>query len=282
MSALTQEALVGDDDYKGEVTFERLKKLNTYAGVLHLVQGILMLVVSQVVERIREFTLPVTTTFLVYNEEDETLELEDPKEIWSLPIGALTALFLLLSAVAHFIIISPQYWPKYQQDIKRGMNQARWYEYAISSSVMIVLICQLFGCYDLASILLIVGCNASMNFFGLLMEKLNFYTPDAEKDWSPFWFGCFAGAIPWIVCLMYFLGSGDYSQIPGFVYGIFGAYAIFFNTFPINMYLQYSKYGKWADYRYGELGYIILSLFSKSLLAWIVFGGTQQPSGSEE
>jgi hypothetical protein len=276
-------ALVEDgDNYKGEVSFERLKKLNTYAGVLHLVQGIFMLIISQQVERIREFKLPISTSFLVYNEEEELLEVSDPKEVWAWPIGPLAALFLLLSALAHFIIISPPYWPKYVKDINRGMNQARWYEYAISSSVMIVLICQLFGCYDLASLLLIVGCNASMNLFGLLMEKLNYYTPADEKDFSPFWFGCFAGAIPWIVCLMYFLGSGDYGEIPAFVYGIFGAYAFFFNTFPVNMYLQYIKYGKWADYRYGELGYIFLSLFSKSLLAWIVFGGTQQPNGEEE
>ncbi len=276
-------AIVEDgDNYKGEVSFERLKKLNTYAGVLHLVQGIFMLIVSQQVERIREFKLPITTSFLVYNEEKETLEASDPEEIWAWPIGPLAALFLLLSALAHFIIISPPYWPKYVKDINRGMNQARWYEYAISSSVMIVLICQLFGCYDLASLLLIVGCNASMNLFGLFMEKLNYYTPADEKDFAPFWCGCFAGAIPWIVCLMYFLGSGNFDQVPGFVYGIFGSYAFFFNTFPVNMYLQYIKYGKWADYRYGELGYIFLSLFSKSLLAWVVFGGTQQPNGEEE
>lgn len=36
--------------------------------------------------------------------------------------------------------------------------------------------------------------------------------------------------------------------------------------------------GKWADYRYGEMGYIVLSLASKSLLAWLVFGGTNQPN----
>ena len=40
--------------------------------------------------------------------------------------------------------------------------------------------------------------------------------------------------------------------------------------------------GKWADYRYGELGYIYLSLFSKSLLALLVFGGTFQPDGDDD
>lgn len=82
-----------------------------------------------------------------------------------------------------------------------------------------ILMCELFGCYDLASILLIVGCNGSMNVFGLLMEKSNYYTPEEEKGWTPFWFGCFAGVFPWIVCQVYFLDRYDltlvsFDQIP--------------------------------------------------------------------
>ena len=34
-----------------------------------------------------------------------------------------------------------------------------------------------------------------------------------------------------------------------FVYGVFVSYALFFNTFPVNMVLQYKKVGRWADYR---------------------------------
>ena len=45
------------------------------------------------------------------------------------------------------------------------------------------------------------------------------------------------------------------------------------------MALQYARWGKWSDYRYGEFVYILLSLWSKSLLAWLVFGGTAQPNG---
>ena len=64
-----------------------------------------------------------------------------------------------------------------------------------------------------------------------------------------------------------------------FVYGILFGYFLFFNTFPVNMALQYARWGKWSDYRYGEFVYILLSLWSKSLLAWLVFGGTAQPNG---
>jgi len=47
------------------------------------------------------------------------------------------------------------------------------------------------------------------------------------------------------------------------------------------MALQYARIGKWRDYRYGEKVYILLSLLSKSLLAWLVFGGCFQPNGDK-
>lgn len=239
-----------------------------------MVQGTMMLGASLGVENIRNFKIQLSTSFLSFNETSETL-YPDTKEVGKVPIGPLVAVFLFLSAIMHLFVVSGYYFETYCAGIRKGINKARWYEYAVSSSLMIVLIAMLFGCYDIASLLLIIACNASMNLFGLLMEVINQYTD--EVDWSPFWFGTFAGGAPWIVVAMYFLGSGDFAAIPGFVYGILVSYAIFFNTFPINMVLQYKKVGRWADYRYGELGYIVLSLVSKSLLAWVVFGGTQQP-----
>jgi hypothetical protein len=58
------------------------------------------------------------------------------------------------------------------------------------------------------------------------------------------------------------------------VYWIFVSLFVFFNSFAINMVLQYRQIGKWRDYLYGERAYIILSLVAKSLLAWQVFAGT--------
>jgi len=44
---------------------------------------------------------------------------------------------------------------------------------------------------------------------------------------------------------------------------------------------RYAKIGRWKDYRFGELGYITLSLTSKSALGWLVFGGSLQPDGDD-
>jgi hypothetical protein len=141
---------------------------------------------------------------------------------------------------------------------------------------MIVIIAMFFGVYDLGSLILIFGLNATMNLCGLLMELHNQRTE--RTNWTAFWVGTFAGVVPWAVILMYFLGSGEFAEIPWFVYAIFGSYFVFFNLFPINMVLQYRAKGKWANYLHGERAYILLSLFAKSVLAWLVFAGAMQPA----
>jgi hypothetical protein len=83
-----------------------------------------------------------------------------------------------------------------------------------------------------------------------------------------------AGAVPWLVIAFYMWSPGVEASPPTFVYVIFVSLFIFFNTFAVNMVLQYRKVGRWADYLYGEKTYIVLSLTAKSLLAWQVFGGT--------
>jgi hypothetical protein len=59
-----------------------------------------------------------------------------------------------------------------------------------------------------------------------------------------------------------------YAQL---VYQIFFIYFAVFNVFALNMVLQYKGLGRWRDYLYGELVYIILSFVAKTALAWLVF-----------
>ena len=65
---------------------------------------------------------------------------------------------------------------------------------------MICAIAIIFGCYDLGTLVLMFIVNAVMNLLGLLMERMN--PPERSAvDWTPFVFGCIAGAAPWIVVL---------------------------------------------------------------------------------
>ncbi|MBN2556594.1 MAG: heliorhodopsin HeR [Anaerolineales bacterium] len=249
--------------------FRGLRRFNAIMGFLHLLQGILMIVLSN------DTTYPIFTNYLRFDLDTFSLT-PDPRLFYELRFGPAVAVFLLLSAVAHFSLATFGYkW--YVRSLKKGMNPVRFYEYALSSSLMIVLIGMLVGVWDLGSLILMFGINATMNLFGIMMEYHNQYTE--KTNWISFIYGCFAGAVPWVVIVLYFVGSitSSGAEPPAFVYAIIPTIFVFFNIFAINMYLQYKKVGRWKDYLFGERVYIILSLLAKTALAWQIFAGTLAP-----
>src|SRR5512136_2880772 len=180
-----------------EKKFLKLRRFNVAMGVLHLVQGALILLLST------KYSLPVTTTFLRFDPATNALN-PVTDTIAHLQLAPMIALFLFISAVAHFSVSTFGYnW--YARNLKKGINYARWYEYAFSSSIMIVVIAMLCGIYELGSMILIFALNATMILFGLMMELHNQTTP--KTNWTAFIFGCFAGFIPWLVLGIYFFGA---------------------------------------------------------------------------
>jgi hypothetical protein len=267
---MTTEALPIDRSTAAEERpYTGLRRFNLIMGFLHLIQGIFMWAVSNYT------TYPIYTNFLNFDTTNFRL-LPQAELFYELRFGPAVAVFLLLSAVAHFFLATVGY-RSYVRNLKKGMNPVRFYEYALSSSLMIVLIGMLSGIWDLGAVILIFGINAMMNLFGIMMEYHNQYTQ--RTDWTAFIYGSIAGILPWIVIFIYFLGSvnsGD-AKPPDFVYAIIPTLFVFFNIFAINMVLQYKKVGRWKDYLFGERVYIILSLLAKTILAWLIFAGTLAP-----
>ncbi len=261
-----------------DITFKKLRRFNGIMGGLHFIQGVIMLfLATTVIQNIAQFKPMITQFYLTFNINTQSLEVVT-RDLFQLPFGIFVAIFLLLSAGAHGLIAIPKKLNDiYNADLERGINKFRWFEYALSSSIMIVLIATLFGIYDIASLMLIFIVNACMNLFGLVMEQLNESKLKENVNWTPFVWGSIAGVAPWIAILIYMFGTGNFDMVPWFVWAIVGTYFVAFNTFPINMVLQYKKVGKWEDYLYGERTYIVLSLVAKTILAWLVLFGAMQP-----
>jgi hypothetical protein len=234
----------------------------------HALQGAAVLLLS------RNFELPISGTYLAFNPSTRHLE-STTAHLFDISLPLLIAAFFFMSALAH-LVIATIYYRWYARDLKRGINKARWIEYAVSASTMMVAIALLVGVYDAASLGMIFALTAVMNLMGLVMEVHNQTTK--KVNWLSYIIGCFAGIVPWAVIALYmWLGADRGSSAPAFVYWIFVSIFIFFNCFAINMILQYKKVGPWRNYLYGERAYIILSLIAKSLLAWQVFAGTLRP-----
>ena len=245
-------------DQTSERKLQRLRIWNIVVGLVLAVQAILMAMLTN------NFSLPVTATFMS-GPPGTTPKLQ---QLFEIPTGWGVFTFLAISAIALFIIASPPVFPWYKRNLLENRNYGRWIEYFFSSSIMIVLISQITGISDIAALLSIFGINASMILFGALQEK---YENPGKPNLLPFWFGSFAGIIPWLAIVIYVWAPGLTVSPPGFVYGIVISLFIFFNCFAVNMLLQYKKVGPWRDYLYGEKVYILLSLTAKALLAWQVF-----------
>jgi hypothetical protein len=253
-----------------EPQYAKLRIYNIFMGFLHLVQALLIILLSN------SFTLPVTTSFLTYDKSIGKLWPETSVLV-NLPFGTMVAVFLLISALAHFTVASPGAFGWYVNNLKKGINYARWFEYSVSASLMIVLIGMLCGVYDLGALIMAFALTGVMNLCGLVMEVHNQTTQ--KTNWTSYVVGCIAGAAPWIAIAIYFFGSlaNSGGGVPKFVYAILPTLFVFFFSFALNMVLQYKKVGPWKDYLFGERAYIFLSLIAKSALAWQVFAGTLRP-----
>ena len=243
--------------------YRSLRRYNVVAAVVHAAQAAAVLALAN------SFTLPITGTYLSGppGSPGETVTVVDVR------VGIAVAGFLALSALFHVLVSAPGAFARYTGGLDRKINVFRWVEYSLSSSLMIVLIAMITGITDVAALLALFGVNASMILFGWLQEK---YHQPGDGGWLPFWFGCVAGAVPWLAILVYVVAPGSTSgaEPPAFVYGIIVSLFVFFNSFALVQWAQYKKVGKFRDYLVGERTYITLSLVAKSALAWQVFGGT--------
>jgi hypothetical protein len=256
---------------------ERTRSLfrwNAVLSGLHGIQGLIILAISLAAAEI--VTAPVVSSYLTFDAASETL-VPAERLLVDLPIGPAVALFFFLSAAAHALLA----WPArgwYERKLGEHIQPARWIEYALSSSVMIVVIAVLSGIQEIGTLVAIFGINAAMNLFGWSMESAN---QGREKtQWNHYVFGVIAGIVPWIVIGIALWSASTEpgaAAVPTFVYVIFISLFLSFNVFAITMILQYGKVGRWRDYIVGEKTYMFLSLFAKTLLAWQVFAGTLRP-----
>ena len=262
---------------KSPISFSYLKRFNLGAGILHLSQGIIMLALGTLLTWERD----IYTFYLkldIAPGPPQVFNIAPDPQVWFTLgyLGVIVASFPLLSALAHFLIAFPKN-KNYNENLQKGMNPYRWYEYAFSSSIMIVLIATFVGVWDFWSLVMIFVLNAMMIMFGYFMELVNQKTE--KTSWSAFIVGCISGGIPWVVLFAYFVAAIMSTGVepPAFVYSIFFIYFAVFNVFALNMVLQYKGVGRWRDYLYGERIYIILSFVAKTALAWLVFIGVFAP-----
>jgi hypothetical protein len=248
-----------------ESSLTRLRRWNLGLTVLHGAQVVAVLLLAN------GFAITVTSQFPA---GPPGTTAPAPEALFEVTVGYAIALFLALAALDHLLTATVMR-SRYEADLRSGINRFRWIEYSVSATIMVVLIGFYNGITGITEVILVCGANVAMILFGWLQEVMN--PPGRTRTTMlPFWFGCVAGAAPWVAIIVNLVGasSGDTNEVPGFVWGIVGSLFVFFMSFALNQWLQYRRTGRWADYVFGEKVYLVLSLVAKSALAWQIFGGS--------
>ena len=255
-----------------ESQIKRLKTYNIVAGAAHLLQAAGMLAVIAALDAQAEFG--VTADYMA-GPPGSPIPPERV-DLFTVNMGYGLVGFLGLSALFHFLVVTPYFFNRYKNGLLANHNYFRWTEYSLSSSIMIFLIAQLTGVTDINALFAIFGLNAAMILFGALQEK---YEKPGTGKLLPFIFGSMVGVVPWFSVFFMVIqpGSNNDAEVPGFVIGIMVSIFIAFFTFAFNQWMQYMQIGKWSNYLQGERSYITLSLVAKTGLAWQVFSGVLAP-----
>jgi len=228
--------------------------------VLHAAQAAAVLALGS------EFAITVTSAYPT-GPPGSAVPAAEP--LGDVRVSVAVAVFLGLAALDH-LLTGTVLRARYERGLRAGVNRFRWVEYAFSATVMVLLIAAYAGIVAVTALIAIAGANVAMILFGALQETTN---PPGRRRTSmvPFWFGCVAGAAPWVAITVNVVGS---KTVPGFVYGIFLSLFAFFVSFAVNQWLQYRRVGPWRVYAFGERAYLVLSLAAKSALAWQIFAGS--------
>ena len=194
-----------------------------------------------------------------------------PEKTVGYNIGWLLPAFPLLSSVNHFVSVAkPDY---YDHVLETKVNYLRWSEFSLSSSLMTLLICQLSGVMEARSLASVILANVALQFLGLLIEKRKAEGATRGELLGITFIGWSVFASMWVPIIMSFTDVVRFDskvKPPAIVYSIIATMVSLFMSFGVLQLLYVFDLVTFLTY---EAGFVLLSLTSKTLLAWMVYGG---------
>ena len=193
---------------------------------------------------------------------------ENVSNKWRYTLSYLVPVFPALSSVNHAAAFFGTNW--YSGIIEEKANYLRWAEYSVSAGIMLWIIATLSGILEIITLVTIAILNALLQYIGYLIER----TKADNGNAKPLLYVGFA--IHFCIWVQIFISfytvineSGN--KAPSAVYSIIIIMFALFTSFGIWSALW--VYDKVKSFQILEMGYIILSLVSKTFLTWMVYFG---------
>jgi hypothetical protein len=193
-------------------------------------------------------------------------------------LGACLLAFAAITALAHTFYAT---YRGYSDWIAAGWNPARWFEYGMSATLMVVIIGGLDGTRVYDALVLIAINTAVVMGFGFLGERrIVIGVQDKALEVAEWLMSMALFLAVWAVLGANFFQSihdskndDDVDQPPSWLWAIYFSQIVFFSSFAVvrakhaaDQYpvLNFARYEKW---------YMVLSLCAKGTLIGLVLGG---------
>lgn len=244
-----------------------LTQMHTGAGALHLAQALFGFVWLFDTKKDEGFW-QLTNNLGVTRNPDAPQRLLGSK--WKL--ATLVPVFSLLSSVNHVYSITD---PKaYFKMIKQGSNPVRWAEFSLSAGIMAFIIAVLSGVDDIKPLMTLIVANFALQLTGYHVEQetASRRRTSAQRMETVGYLIFFAMWVAIFIGFFTNMSETDEERPDSIIYTIVFGLFILFLAFGIwsSMYSS----GTIKSFRKMEIGYIILSLTAKLLLANLTLFGS--------
>jgi hypothetical protein len=254
------------------MTNENALNLHDYAltaAVIHLINSVVLLMLTIFLDNLWNFQAPIQW----YQTSNDGCSFTT-YTIFNFRFGIAASIFSLLSSFFHIITLIG--WRGHVKQIE-DVNWIRWLEYSLSAPTMAVSIALLLGIRDVITLMCVFGGIHSVMWAGVYSDqaqnRLNKYHPEDKARklniypvvLSGFWLGF---AIILSAIAMGVLSYRPLSSIPFIAWMFIIELLVTFNLFGV-----WSLFKNSVDTYTYELGYYLLSIISKTLLAYTIVSG---------
>lgn len=254
----------------------RLRLLNTLMFLVHAAAAgvVLGLSDSGVTEQLHRPTI-ITTVESSSEGDDVSWSIQPglPEAFLQLDFALYTCAFFAITAVFHARAAFSH--EVYVAELLHCRNFHRWFEYAISASIMATTIGYFCGIYDAFFLMALAALTATTMGYGLVAElharPVDAYTwnVDIKTRLIPHILGYIPQAAAWLLIFWQFILNTRNTSMPTFVYWIVFGQLLVFWSFGL---IQLVVLCRTPDaYVYGEFSYVVLSAVGKLLLGAQVF-----------
>jgi hypothetical protein len=247
--------------------FNLLRYLNLGAGVLLIVQAVLIIVLRKGQFGAQQITSGyVAKDALASDQLSRSVLSPASHHLFDLNLAYVVAAFLVIGGLG-CLWVSLYKRAQYEQGLRAGFNKYRWPEFAVTSALIIAALAMLVGVNDISFLVVLMLLTAITAMTNSWIEK----RVQMPSRW-PLMLGSLAGLVVWLVILVYILGAVIHgSGLPVYLWALLASTFILFLIYGGNLRRQTKLARPAENYVTIEMIYLGVGFVLKTAVAWQIF-----------